>query len=243
MYFGKEQEKQVLKYLQTRDENLYHREVHKLLKNIAYGVAAKMKMKPASLYQSRAVKDGCVSLMWEKLTSTWDPNKGRAYSYLTAIAQNYYCSVWRAYHKKVKTLYKTGQEIDRIYHAAHNPSLNSNVRGQIGSIEEFIIKEEAEKERFDTALQVAEEVRNRQKDGYLGAHGVNDASVAEAVMYILENADDVVIFNKKAIYLYMRELTGLSTKQIVHVLTKMRKRYDNRKISQNNFPIFKKNRY
>ena len=228
MYFGKEQEKQVLRYLQTRDENLYHKEVHKLLKNIAYGVAAKMKMKPASLYQSKAVKDGCISLMWEKLTSTWNPNKGRAYSYLTAIAQNYYCSVWRTYHKKTKTLYKTGQEIDRIYHAAHNPSLNSNVRGQIGSIEEFRIKEEIEKERFDLALQVTEETKARQKE----------ASVAEAVMIILENADDVAVFNKKAIYLYIREITGLSTKQIVRVLTKMRKRYGNRKISQNNFPIF-----
>ena len=33
------------------------------------------------------------------------------------------------------------------------------------------------------------------------------------------------ILNKKAIYLYMRELTGLNTKQIVNCLNKMRKKY------------------
>ena len=33
------------------------------------------------------------------------------------------------------------------------------------------------------------------------------------------------IFNKKAIYLYMREITGLNTKQIVSCLKKMREKY------------------
>ena len=33
------------------------------------------------------------------------------------------------------------------------------------------------------------------------------------------------IFNKKAIYLYMREITGLNTKQIVNNLNRMKQRY------------------
>ena len=35
------------------------------------------------------------------------------------------------------------------------------------------------------------------------------------------------IFNKKAIYLYLREITGLNTKQIVNSLKKFRKKYQN----------------
>jgi len=31
--------------------------------------------------------------------------------------------------------------------------------------------------------------------------------------------------NKKAVYLYLREITGLKTKQIVNTLNKMRERY------------------
>jgi hypothetical protein len=33
------------------------------------------------------------------------------------------------------------------------------------------------------------------------------------------------MLNKKAVYLYLRELTGLNTKQIVSQLNKMRKKY------------------
>ena len=35
----------------------------------------------------------------------------------------------------------------------------------------------------------------------------------------------IQIFNKKAVYLYIREITGLNTKQVVNNLNKMRERY------------------
>jgi hypothetical protein len=53
----------------------------------------------------------------------------------------------------------------------------------------------------------------------------NERRVYEAVKILLANPDDIEIFNKKAIYLYLREITGLNTKQVVNNLNKMRKRY------------------
>ena len=53
----------------------------------------------------------------------------------------------------------------------------------------------------------------------------NERKVLEAIKILLESPDDIEIFNKKAIYLYMREITGLNTKQIVNSLNKMRKKY------------------
>jgi hypothetical protein len=41
----------------------------------------------------------------------------------------------------------------------------------------------------------------------------------------MNNIEQIEIFNKKAVYLYMREITGLNTKQIVSSLNKMRQRY------------------
>ena len=55
----------------------------------------------------------------------------------------------------------------------------------------------------------------------------NERKVLEAIKVLLENADNIEIFNKKAIYLYLRELTGLNTKQVVNNLNKMRARYQN----------------
>jgi len=53
----------------------------------------------------------------------------------------------------------------------------------------------------------------------------NERKVYEAVKILLSNPDDIEIFNKKAIYLYLREITGLNTKQVVNNLNKMRKKY------------------
>ena len=52
-----------------------------------------------------------------------------------------------------------------------------------------------------------------------------EKKVLEAIKILLENSDKIEIFNKKAVYLYLRELTGLNTKQVVNSLNKMRTRY------------------
>ena len=53
----------------------------------------------------------------------------------------------------------------------------------------------------------------------------NDKKVYQAIMILFESKEDIEIFNKKAIYLYLREITNLNTKQIVNSLKKFRKRY------------------
>ena len=53
----------------------------------------------------------------------------------------------------------------------------------------------------------------------------NELKVLEAIKLLLEHPDSIEIFNKKAIYLYIREITGLNTKQIVNNLNKMRAKY------------------
>ena len=52
-----------------------------------------------------------------------------------------------------------------------------------------------------------------------------ERKVYEAVKIVLSSVDDIEIFNKKAVYLYLRELTGMNTKQIVTQLNKMRSKY------------------
>ena len=53
----------------------------------------------------------------------------------------------------------------------------------------------------------------------------NEEKVLEAIKLLLAHPDSIEIFNKKAIYLYLRELTGLNTKQVVNNLNKLRVKY------------------
>ena len=74
-----------------------------------------------------------------------------------------------------------------------------------------------------------------EKEFWLSLHGeisawstenlkTNERKVLEAIKILFENSEDIEIFNKKAIYLYLREITGLNTKQVVNNLNKLRKR-------------------
>jgi hypothetical protein len=53
----------------------------------------------------------------------------------------------------------------------------------------------------------------------------NEYKVIEAIKILLKEPDAIEIFNKKAIYLYLREITGLNTKQIVNNLNRIRIKY------------------
>ncbi|UCG92385.1 MAG: hypothetical protein JSV97_01340, partial [candidate division WOR-3 bacterium] len=60
----------------------------------------------------------------------------------------------------------------------------------------------------------------------------NEKKVLEAIKILLNSIDeDQMIYNKKAIYIYLLELTGLNTNKIVNNLNKHRVKYR----------IFKKN--
>ena len=52
-----------------------------------------------------------------------------------------------------------------------------------------------------------------------------EKKVYDAVIVLFDSAEEIEIFNKKAIYLYLREITGMNTKQVVTQLNKMRKKY------------------
>ena len=54
---------------------------------------------------------------------------------------------------------------------------------------------------------------------------------------LFDSAEEIEIFNKKAIYLYLRELTGMNTKQIVSQLNKMRKKYRDFRLDWDNGEI------
>ena len=226
MYFGPEQENQVRHYLETLDGEYYKNHIHKLLRKIAYGMSGKMNMKPKSLYQSPAVRDSCIAHLWEQLLVNYRPDNGRAYSYLTRVAHNYYCGVWKTYHRKHRTLYRTHKEIDRLYNCMHEPAQRWNITGQIGNVERFLVDKDIEKIKDDAAkeaLSIVEKTSGRVRStvGYR-----NSLKVCEAARILLDSPDDIEIFHKKAIYLYFREITGLTTKQIVPILKKMRKKYN-----------------
>jgi len=159
-----------------------------------------------SLPNIAVLRDEC-KVWLVTILEKFDPSKGsKAFSYFSVVTKNWFIQKVKKNKKKNRReieFQDLSKELEMKYVAIENDY------DEVREKEEFWSRLNEEIETWD---------KMKLKD--------NEKKVLEAIKILLETSDDIEIFNKKAIYLYMREITGLSTKQIVSCLNKMKKRYN-----------------
>ena len=136
----------------------------------------------------------------------YDPNKGsKAFSYFSVITKNWFI------HKVKRQQKRNLREVDydNISKAYEEEFLSTS--------ESYLSMREENEFWLSFYSELASWDETQMKE--------NDLKVYKAIMVLFDSKDDIEIFNKKAIYLYLREITGLNTKQIVNSLKKFRKKY------------------
>jgi hypothetical protein len=145
------------------------------------------------------------------ILNKYDPDKGsKAFSYFSVVTKNWFIHKVKVNSKKLK------KEVS-FENLVENGG--ADILGTTDPAESYLAQR-TEREFWNTLLE------NIDKWGS-GKLKKNEQAVIEAVKILLHNIDDIEIFNKKAVYLYLRELTGLNTKQVVNNLNKLRERYRN----------------
>ena len=136
----------------------------------------------------------------------FDPNKGsKAFSYFSVITKNWFL------HKVKKVAKQNRREI------LHEDIVKESDLRNISTENDY----DATREEQEFWQSLWSEIGKwRQID-----LKENEKKVLEAVCILLANPDDIEIFNKKAIYLYIREMTDLNTKQVVSNLNRIRTKY------------------
>ena len=131
--------------------------------------------------------------------------KSKAFSYFSVITKNWFI------HKVKQRAKRAKREVD------YEDAIKELTFEQIVYYDTH--EQERENREFWQHLEL-------EMDGW-GTNDMNEneRKVYEAIRMILNSVDDIDIFNKKAIYLYFREITGMNTKQIVTQLNKFRKKY------------------
>jgi len=143
------------------------------------------------------------------ILNKYDPNKGsKAFSYFSVVTKNWFIH-------KVKTNSKKLKKEVSFENLVENGGADI-----LGTTDEdtTYLAQRVEMEFWNNLLTNLDnwDTGNLKK---------NEKSVLDAVRILLHNIDDIEIFNKKAVYLYLRELTGLNTKQVVNNLNKLREKY------------------
>tara|TARA_R110002020_G_scaffold52978_3_gene148536 strand:- start:32 stop:619 length:588 start_codon:yes stop_codon:yes gene_type:complete len=151
------------------------------------------------------LKDDC-KVWLTTILNKYDPDKGaKAFSYFSVVTKNWFI------HKVKKTQKRNQTEV----------FLEDMLEKAGEELESEELSYEAQREDIEFWNSLGGEIDTW--DSFMLKE--NEKKVLMAVRIVLDSADEIEIFNKKAIYLYLREITGLNTKQVVNNLKKLRKRY------------------
>jgi DNA-directed RNA polymerase specialized sigma subunit len=208
-YFTKVHEQAIVQYALTNDRgvrtDLYITYIGPALSELVDKIVYtyKFNMLPNIDY----LKDDCkVWLM--TILDKYDPEKkSKAFSYFSVITKNWFIHKVKQNSKSLR----------------RNLQFES-ITGEIESVQLVAQNTyESDRETKEFFMHLFKEIESWEKLKLKD----NEKKVLDAIKILFDNIDDIEIFNKKAIYLYMREITGLNTKQIVNSLNRIRKRYRN----------------
>jgi len=152
-----------------------------------------------------SLRDEC-KIWLMTILDKYDHTKGsKAFSYFSVITKNWFIHKVKRQQKRNKRELDIGN-IPKSFEEEYLSTTKSYVSDRLE--EEFWTLFHKELKSWDSS-QMKE----------------NDLKVYKAINILFDSKEDIEIFNKKAIYLYLREITGLNTKQIVNSLKKFRKKY------------------
>jgi hypothetical protein len=159
------------------------------------------------------LKDEC-KIWLTTILDKFDPEKGsKAFSYFSVITKNWFI------HKVKKNSKNLKKEV--------------NFDDVVGELEQTHLSEENSyldrciKYEFWQSLMKELDIWEKQN------LKENEKKVLNAIIDLFDNVDELEIFNKKAIYMHIRELTNLNTKQVVNNLNRLREKYRNFKKDYN----------
>jgi len=206
-YFTKDHENAIVQYALTDDLKirtaLYIEYIGPVFDQMVDKIVYTYKF--TNLPNIEPLKDEC-KVWLTTILDKFEPTKGsKAFSYFSVITKNWFIHKVKKNAKNLKRELQYDDlptEIEKKHMVTYNP-----------------YEKDREKHEFWQHLF-------REIDKWENIHlKEKEKKVLSAVRILLDSVEEIEIFNKKAIYLYMREITGLNTKQIVNNLNKIRSKY------------------
>jgi len=208
MYFGQVTEDAIIKYNKETDpivrNEIYNESIKAPFDKLAENIIHTFKFYYFDV-PSEDVKHEVVSFLYMNMHK-FTEGKGKAFSYFSIVAKNYLILHNNNNYKKMKQTDSeevTDYKRDPITEASRDDMLT------------------AKKEYLDLFIQYWENnlttVFKRKQD----------MDVANSVLYLMENRENIDNFNKKALYIMIREMTNSNTQHITRVVNVMKKHHVN----------------
>lgn len=212
-YFTKDTQASILEFCSTECKQerslIYEKDIHpallKLTENLIYIYGFHKCGEPFEQLQA-----ACVISLYEKL-SKFDHERGsNAFSYFNVVAKH-----WLIFNSR--KIYKRNS---RSVSLENVEALSSSDMIQISSYQqspdpvEMQIKEENLAQIRPLCVEILSELKKK-----------NDILCMSAVITVYDNLSQVEFYTKRGLFVYIREITGLSSKQLSSSMINIRKKY------------------
>lgn len=206
VYFTKETEDAIIMYNSMEDDIqkniIYTKKIHPAFYKLAEIMIHRFKFYNFDVGHED-VKHEVVAFLHEKINK-YKAENGKAFSYFSIVAKNYLI----AENNKNYYHFKRSQDIQAI-------DLERNVVNE--KIRTDLIEEK--KDYIDIFVGVME------KNLPLFFSKQRDIQVADSILYLFKTRDNIENYNKKAIYILVRERTGVNSQYITSVINKIKTIY------------------
>jgi hypothetical protein len=205
-YFTSEHEAIIIKYSTAKSPQEKDR-LYRIIKPVFDEMVDKIVFtyKFNNLPNYEHLKDECKFFL-TTILEKYDPTKGyKAFSYFSVITKN-----WFIYQVK-----RNKKSLGQMISFEDSTSILED---------ELIIDGETymkEREQEEFWIQLSKTIATWDITDFKP----HEKQVLEAIKIIIEKKDNIEIFNKKGIHIYIRDITGLPQKQISQGLLKIRKKY------------------
>lgn len=206
-YFTEVHEKAIIDYISSNDwkyrNELYLTIIRPVLIKIIDKIVLTYKF--TKLPNIEILKADC-EVHLAQVLSNFDKDRGyKAFSYFSVITKNWFT------HKAKKTSYQSRYE-------SYYDEIPNSVEQEFLSIENTYLEDRQKEEFF---IQLWKELDNWSDQDLKE----NELRVLKAIKILFEDAEIIPNFNKKAVNIYLREKTGLNTKQLQGNLKKFKRLY------------------
>jgi hypothetical protein len=208
IYFTSDTEEAILEYLRTKNpakrNEIFNSRIDYAFHKLAENIIHTFKFYYTEVNTIDELKHEVVAFLLEKL-HLYKQEKGKAYSYFGTIAKRYLILYNNANYKKLKEKAAV-DEIDE---------------------DKSILIELTNEETNNTSLNAFVDYFVKYVDKHLFElfPKDDDARTADAVVELFRKRENLDIFNKKGIYIYIREITDQSTPQITKVIKRLKSIY------------------
>ena len=207
-YFTEDTEAAIAEYLastnQAERDHIYSTRIHYALYKLAENLIHTFKFYYTEVDSLEDLKHEVICFLIEKL-DYFDPTKGsKAFSYFSIVGKNYLILYNNNNYKKKKitTDVMDADEDDGVLRDLGRPERKQDLKDFIDYFTEYI----------DVHI-----FKIFKKE--------NDRKVADAVNILFKRRENLEIFNKKALYIYIREITNVDTPVITKVTKILKKLY------------------